>query len=397
MASRSLGESDALKMLADHSGGRYIHEARDYEKVAALIHTITGNYYVLGYYVDEKYDGQYHEVRVKIRRKGCRVYVQSGYFNPRPFYELSPFEKQLHLIALVLGEEGYYGQPLSFPSVALVSSRSPEAVKTVILSEIKVPGMTEIVRGGAEIWTLAFDERNDVVDVARGELRPSILEKSSVYHFAVLSLPVPLEGVGRYECRVLIRNTKTGRAARSSFTVEVPVIPEPARGLFLFPPILLVREDGVFYVESVPRSRAKKMEKKTQGTPERFLSLKEIYPFVSMTSAPVIHHLNREEKRVTAVLRCRVGSVTEPDVRLSVYMKRGVHPEGEKVGSYKGMEWVEVPCFLEDVQKGEAGVDALLLTIELPELEPGPYTFEFRAEETTTGSQAATTVSFEVV
>ncbi|MHA1933431.1 MAG: VWA domain-containing protein, partial [Promethearchaeota archaeon] len=80
-ALKSSGES-SLKMLSELSGGKYFPNVDYYEQIADQIQDVTSNYYVLGYYIDEKWDGKFHKIKVEVKRKGCKVYVQGGFFNP---------------------------------------------------------------------------------------------------------------------------------------------------------------------------------------------------------------------------------------------------------------------------------------------------------------------------
>jgi len=38
-------------------------------------------------------DGRFHEVRVEVKRPGCQVRAQSGYFNLKPFHDYTDLEK----------------------------------------------------------------------------------------------------------------------------------------------------------------------------------------------------------------------------------------------------------------------------------------------------------------
>ena len=85
----NLQQGDSLKILSDLSGGKYFPNVEYHESIASSIQNTTGNYYVLGYYISEKLDGKYHELKVKVNRKGCEVYAQGGFFNSKPFTEFS--------------------------------------------------------------------------------------------------------------------------------------------------------------------------------------------------------------------------------------------------------------------------------------------------------------------
>ncbi len=87
------------------------------------VQAMTGTYYVLGYPVNEQWDGKFHEVKVEVKRKGCEVRAQAGYFNPKPFSEYSDLEKQLHLFDLALNERAFSRMPAYVPMIALSVGR----------------------------------------------------------------------------------------------------------------------------------------------------------------------------------------------------------------------------------------------------------------------------------
>ena len=81
-------DDGALRQLARESGGRYFDNINSYETINRTIQKVTGAYYVLGYYIGQKWDGRFHGVRIEVKRKGCSVFGQQGYFNPKPFVPL---------------------------------------------------------------------------------------------------------------------------------------------------------------------------------------------------------------------------------------------------------------------------------------------------------------------
>lgn len=84
---------NSLKRLSDITGGKFYSNINMFEKNLEQVKTLTGTYYVLGYSVGEQEDGSFHEVKVAVKRPGCEVRAQSGYFNPKPFGELTKLEK----------------------------------------------------------------------------------------------------------------------------------------------------------------------------------------------------------------------------------------------------------------------------------------------------------------
>ena len=59
----------ALKILSDATGGKYYHDIDHYRYIAEDIQYFVGNYYILGFYINEKWDGKYHKIKVELKRK----------------------------------------------------------------------------------------------------------------------------------------------------------------------------------------------------------------------------------------------------------------------------------------------------------------------------------------
>ncbi len=110
---------EALRQLARESGGKYFDNINSYETINRTIQKVTGTYCVLGYYIDQKWDGRFHSVRIEVKRKGCSVFGQQGYFNPKPFTEYTENEKLLHIIDLALAENPLIQTPAEAPLTAL--------------------------------------------------------------------------------------------------------------------------------------------------------------------------------------------------------------------------------------------------------------------------------------
>lgn len=83
----------SLRQLTQLSGGKYFDNVANYKRINKEIRQMTSVYYVLGYYIDEKRDGSYHKVEVKVKKKGYVVYSQKGYFYPILFPEYWEPEK----------------------------------------------------------------------------------------------------------------------------------------------------------------------------------------------------------------------------------------------------------------------------------------------------------------
>ena len=348
---------DSLKMISELSGGKYFEDVEYYQEIAHNINQTTGNYYVLGYYIDDKWDGAFHEIKVKVNRKDCTVQSQSGYFNPKPFSEFTEFEKKLHLIDLALNDRPYHQIPVEIPSVAL-SCPGEEQSNLVLLSRLPMKTMKEIIQSQTELVVFIFDEQRNIVDSRKGELTLHEIDKDNIFHYILTSVPA-----GLYQNRVIIRNLKTGKAAVASSSIEVNPLPE--QGMFLYPPLLLEPEKEAFFIHTLKKEKGEREEEA--------ISLKDIYPFISSRMSPLVDSLEKGTSKILAVTVNAIKGIENPDVHLTAELANKSTNEKTLLNSR----------IISGQNKGSA--DILLLELELPELESGEYFIEITAVENTTG------------
>ena len=358
----------SLNFLSEMSGGKYFEDVSHYETIAQEIQNITSNYYVLGYYIDEKWDGEFHEIEVQVKREGCIVYAQGGFYNPQPFTELSDFDKQLHLIDLALSEDPYFQQPVRIPLLALPCSDKKKS-NLVLLSELNLDEIQELIKQKTEMITLVINEENMIADSSQGEINFSKIPQKTIFHYSISSL-----SPGEYQCRLVIRNLNTGKGAVGSASV---ILPEPLEsGIKLSPPLLLIPEKEGFYLRA-----SKVMEEEVQTEP---VSLINIYPYLSNKYSPLVQDLEQEKTRLLGMLRCSIAEIEEPNIEISIYLNQ--HSTEKK----------DLLPFSIISSERDGETDILLIEIELPDLGPGGYSLEFMAREATTGSESQVTQAFRV-
>ena len=360
---------DSLKFLSDLSGGKYFNDVARYESVAREIQNITGNYYVLGYYIDDKWDGKFHEIKVKVKRKGCKVYAQGGFFNPKPFTEFSEAEKRLHLFDLAMSENPQFQVPLILPSIALPCSEKDES-NLVMLSEIPMDKIKEFIKGECEVLTLIFGEENNIANSHEGKINIYTLPQKKIYLYSISSL-LP----GCYECRLVFRDIKTGKGAVASSPV---VIPEPTvSGIKLFPPLLLIPEEKAVYLK-LSHDQEKELEKES-------VSLNVIYPFLPKNLFSLVEEADQGIEKLLAVLRLSIVDVPESEIEIYAHLIN--HSSGRKIPLHN--------TSIHAAEKRE-GTDVLLIEFQLPELEAGEYSVEITAKEITTKEKSQSTRTFKI-
>jgi VWFA-related protein len=212
----SMRGSYTLQKMARATGGKYFGNINFYEQHIEKIQDLTGCYYVLGYYVDDTWDGAYHEIKVEVNRRGLRVHAQKGYFNPKPFPEYNDLEKMLHLVDLALSEEPLFQTPVRF-SLEFVPCPAGSKGNLCISAKVPIEKIQEVLAGKAEFVAVIFDGKGDIAALSRNEKETYTLTKEIFSFGAAFSL-----SPGTYQCRLVIRNLETGRGAVASATAVIP-------------------------------------------------------------------------------------------------------------------------------------------------------------------------------
>lgn len=342
----------ALGRLARFSGGKYYDNVDNYEEIASDIQSITGNYYVLGYSIDEKWDGKFHEIKVETTNKQHKVYAQAGYFNPKPFSQFTEFEKWLHLIDLALGNNPYFDMPFKF-SLQVIPYTLADPSGIILLTKIPVAEIGEVIRGNTEIFSLVFDERNNLIDQGYGEYNFAGIIKKDVYHYAMSSLKP-----GLYHGRFVIRNLKNGKSAVASNTVEIPAPLD--RGVVLFPPMILVPAKESVYLKS---------NLKSQGNNKKNITLKHVCPILSSEKAPLVEFLDFGVTELQAVVRYTTTGIEDPEIGLELYLF------GSEVDKAEELHATILSSTMDEYSS------IVSIAFQLPELESGAYSIKFVLKE----------------
>ena len=208
--------SYTLQQMTSATGGKYFGNIANYEKHIEKIQDLTGCYYVLGYYVDDNWDGAYHKIKVDVSRPGLKVHAQKGYFNPKPFSEYSDVERMLHLVDLALSEEPLFQTPVRFP-LEVVPCPAGGKGNLCLAAKIAVEKIRDVLAGKSEFVAVIFDDKENIVSLKRNEKKTYTLTGELFTFGAAFSL-----SPGKYQCRLVIRNLETGRGAVASATAVIP-------------------------------------------------------------------------------------------------------------------------------------------------------------------------------
>ena len=348
----------SLQKMTSETGGKYFRNINNYEEHIEKIQKVTGCYYVLGYYVDDQWDGKYHEVKVEVNRSGFKVFAQKGYFNPKPFKEYSDLERMLHLVDLALSENPLFQTPLRFPLIALPSPSRQEQ-NLSLWARVEKEKIRQMGEKKLEAVTLLFDDQDNIVKIERREVSLAALPEGPLYFYSSFSLPP-----GTYKCRLVLRNLESGRGAMASSSVSLPEL--RTGRLQLFPPLLLKEERDSLYLQ-VSRRPAE-------------------FPFDRTKYTPLLEDLEAGTPCLYALIHCSGGGLEKPEIRLLVNLLKSQAEETKALA---------VPISIVE-RRGERDMEIFLLRIQTEGLEAGEYILYLFAEELTTGAKSQANTSFRI-
>ncbi len=356
-----------LAKTSYETGGQYWLNMYNYEPFVEKVHASTGSYYVLGYPVSETWDGKYHRIQVTVKRPGCDVRAQWGYFNPKPFADYTDLEKTIQLVDLALADTPLSQTPARFEMTALPFSSDP-AGNLVFAAWIPREKISSVVGKKVEVVNLVFNPSDEIVELRRSEEDLTKVAQSGAYLLSVLAVPP-----GAYKCRIVMRNLETGAAAVAGVSTAVPEA--KASGIALLPPLLWKPERAAFYLKGfTPKASGK--------APTR--SLSEIVGFDTRQYVPYTEKTLSSPSEIWASFRCAVAKIAAPKIKISAFL------ENLEFGDV-----VAVPLTLLS-KKDEPSGKAYLARLDIPEVEPGPYRLYLKAEEETSGKSSLIANDFKV-
>jgi len=347
----------ALKQLAEESGGKYFDSINSYKSINKTIQTATGTFYVLGYYLEDKRDGRFHDVRVEVKRKGCTVFGQKGYFNAKPFSEYSENEKFLYIIDLAMADNPLLQVPAEVPLAALPIV---EEGKPAIIAFLHLPRnlASSALTAGTEALFLVFDEKGETESTTL--LR--ITNPSPDKEFYRLVFVVPARP-GRTICRMALCNMKTGFGVRGEHALTVPEAGESALRL---DPLLLLSDWRLEDTYASPGA-----------------SIENLYGYDALDYSVLTGDPPAGTKALRAAVRV-ISTGPNAEIELTAGIQK---PEAA------GTESLPINILKESL---DGPTRKFLVELTTGELKPGVYTLSLIAKEKGGQAGAQTTVTFTV-
>jgi len=343
-----------LQDLAFASGGKYFADIEDSESISRDIQFLSGNFYVLGYYINEEWDGKYHQIKVEVNRPDLQVLSQHGYFNPKPFSELSELEKKLHLFDLLFADKHTSSHFLDIPVEPLFFTGEKD-LNCFLLAQIMVNEKIGIPASQVEIFFILFDEKNEVVNEMNGEIDFAPFDDKILIPYFTSNLPP-----GKYECRIAARDKETGQSLAGNTTFEVP--DNSRTEMVLSSPLLFAagQESHIFIFSKKNKKKEKDQE----------LTLGKIYRYLPKNHCLVVRDIGPETKKLLAVIPAAYTLAGPADIELLLRLIPS--PFGETL---------ELPQRIIDIHTIDKNKNIIVVEICLPDLEPGKYELEIEAVE----------------
>jgi VWFA-related protein len=221
---------DSLRVFSDQTGGFASVNSNDFAKAFDRVVRDNSTYYVLGYYsTNERRDGRFRKVSVRLNRPGLEVRARKGYVAARGRANTPPPPKEG---SAALREA--INSPIPIAGLTLRTFAAPfkgVAPKASVLVAVEIKGadLKFVEKGGVfqnqlEVTALAYDEKGKLADskpmTLKLDLRPQTREAVEKSGFR-LSTRLQL-APGRYQLRVGGREANGGNVGSVLYDLEVP-------------------------------------------------------------------------------------------------------------------------------------------------------------------------------
>jgi VWFA-related protein len=223
---------DSLRVLSEETGGFAVVNTNDVPAAFERLVEENSSYYVLGYYpTNDRRDGRFRRIDVRVKKAGLTVRARRGYVAPRGRPQAAklagPNDASEELREAMSSPVPVAGLPLA--ATASVFKGPDDKGSVVISTTIGARDLSLVEKDGTfnndlEIAYVAVDQNGKVYSGDRNtlnmRLRPDTLTRLRAGGFRVIStIDLP---PGRYQLRIAAREANTRRAGSLNYDVEVP-------------------------------------------------------------------------------------------------------------------------------------------------------------------------------
>jgi VWFA-related protein len=221
-------QNDALRWLAEGTGGTYFHNSNDFTRGMKEIGTAPPGSYLLGIAANDVQDGRYHPLKVKTTA-GLPFFVKArpGYYAEEAKSAAAP-SPDAQLAQIVVGNEIRHDLPVTF-SVAPPKPEDPPQMLTVVLKidRAHFPFPKQNGRRQQMLTVVAaLDDGSG--NYVKGEKVGIVFDMCDTAYAAMvkrtepLALDMPLGAPpGHYRLRTVLREDSTNRITATAQPIEL--------------------------------------------------------------------------------------------------------------------------------------------------------------------------------
>ncbi|HEY7288373.1 MAG TPA: VWA domain-containing protein, partial [Vicinamibacterales bacterium] len=225
---------DSLRYLSDETGGFAVVNRNDFRDAYSRILQDSSSYYVLGYYpTNDKRDGRFRSIQVRVNKPGLRVRARKGYVAPRGKAE--PVKAAPNGTTSAELRDSLQS-PIAISGLTLAAFAAPfrgTAPNDAIAMAIEIDGSKlefkqspeGLFASDLELSLFASDTSSNKIkdgarDVINLKLRPQTHEAVAKGTFRIVRrIQVP---PGKYQLRVGVREAGSGRLGTVLYDLDAP-------------------------------------------------------------------------------------------------------------------------------------------------------------------------------
>jgi VWFA-related protein len=223
-----------LAVYPDHTGGRLVINTNAPEALVPAIFSESRSYYVLGFApANPKHDGDFHSIKVAVKRDGVSVHPRQGYYappNPSRAARANPGGPSSALVAAQAGLWPRTAVPLSVSAAPFADPKKPDAAVVVVMrahESLTVDGSPDTAPTGnvgvqkINVLAGAYDRAGKSIDyhLQSIEVTPRADPQTTLDYEVLARLTLK---PGRHEIRVAAENVTRGTSGSVYTYVDVP-------------------------------------------------------------------------------------------------------------------------------------------------------------------------------
>ncbi len=227
-------EHDSLRLLADETGGFASVNSNDFKSAFDHIQNDNSNYYVLGYYpTNDRRDGKFRNIDVKVSRPGLVVRSRKGYLAPRGKAAPAAAPEAVEGTPAVLRD--LLGSPLPIPGIRIAATaaafkgKGPNASVNLVVQadgrDLSFKEKDGKFEGSLNMAVIALDESSGKLKDGLNHLINMPLLPATYQQVVRNGLRIATKmdlPPGRYQLRIGMVDNSSERTGSVHLDLEVP-------------------------------------------------------------------------------------------------------------------------------------------------------------------------------